>query len=83
MYNSYLISSLLITAAFSCRLSSGTLSTMQSPKFVRHTKQLSECRPSAVVNLATPIRLTLAPSCAVNLNLQKGFRFGSVNILKK
>ena len=56
------MSSRLITDALSCRLSSGTLSTMQSPKLVTHTKQFSECWPPAVVNCATPTRRTRAPS---------------------
>jgi hypothetical protein len=77
---SYLMSSRRITAALSCRLSSGTLNTMQSPKLVRHTKQLSECWPPAVVNCTIPVRRTRAPSWAVSLNLQKGFRLGSVKI---
>jgi len=56
------MSSRRITAALSCRRSSGILSTMQSPKLVKHTKQLSECWPPAVVKRATPMRRTRAPS---------------------
>jgi len=76
-----LMSSRLTTAALSCRLSSGTLSTMQSPKLVKQTKQFSECWPTAVVNCAIPMRRTRAPSWAVSLYLPSGFRLGSVKIL--
>jgi hypothetical protein len=62
VFKPYLMSSRLITAALSCRLSSGTLSTMQSPKLVKHTKQFSECWPPAVVKCAIPMRRTRAPS---------------------
>ena len=75
---SYLMSSRLITAALSCRLSSGILSTIQSPKLVKHTKQFSECWPPAVVNCAIPMRRTRAPSWAVSLYLPIGFKLGSV-----
>lgn len=58
------MSSLLITAAFSCLFKSGMLKTKQSPKFVKHNKSTSECiilLSKEHEKFAKAILLTLAP----------------------
>jgi len=68
-----LMSSLLIAAAFNCLLSSGILSTRQSPRFVKQSKQVSSWIPVGSMgheNLAKPVFRTLDPSWAVSLYLQ-------------
>ncbi len=74
------MSSRLITAAVTCRFSSGILKTMHSPKFVSVSKQVSLA--CSFPNEPNAARLILDPSKAVSFNLLITFKFGNENICK-